>query len=272
MTIYTNLYINLLIEKSIKNKYTTCYIKIINNAINRSPNKKIAQLKTGQIIEKHHILPKCLNLGGEKDSKNYAFLTAKEHFICHKLLLKMFEGHFKYKLTEGMSIFFNNKNRKLKFSSRDYELLKICNGEAAKQRNKGNQNYKLRRPETEEDIEQKKIRSKKSRWINNEVTEMFTMDHEKLVNSGEFVYGRLKFSPEWIANIKKNLESGKIPGKTISEEHKLAMRVPKKEGSGEKVRLRMISLPKHECIHCNKSYDFLNFKKWHGEKCKKKGA
>lgn len=272
MTIYKNFYIDLLTEKALKNKYTKHYTSIIINAICRASSKKIAQFKTGQYIEKHHILPKCLKLGGERDSINYAFLTAREHFVCHKLLLKMFDGHYKHKLTEGMSIFFSNKNRKLNFCSRDYELMKKCNSIAAKQRNKGNQNYKFRRAETEEDIDQKRVRSSKSRWVNNGLLEMFTVDHKTLVNSSEYVYGRLKFSDEWIEKNIMNLKSGggNIPGKPKSEKHKLAMRVPKKEGTGEKIRLRMLNTPKHKCPHCNNFFDQLNFKKWHGDKCKHK--
>jgi len=83
---------------------------------------------TSQFIEKHHILPKGLKLGGEKDPNNYVFLTAKEHFVCHKLLLKMLTGHFHRKMLEGLSIFFNNNNRNLRFTSKDYVLLKQANG------------------------------------------------------------------------------------------------------------------------------------------------
>jgi hypothetical protein len=36
--------------------------------------------------EKHHIIPKCA--GGTNDSSNLVFLTPREHFICHALLVK----------------------------------------------------------------------------------------------------------------------------------------------------------------------------------------
>lgn len=38
-------------------------------------------------MEKHHILPKCM--GGTGNSGNLVLLTAKEHFIAHKLLVRM---------------------------------------------------------------------------------------------------------------------------------------------------------------------------------------
>ena len=38
-------------------------------------------------MERHHILPKCM--GGTDKSSNLVLLTAKEHFIAHKLLVRM---------------------------------------------------------------------------------------------------------------------------------------------------------------------------------------
>lgn len=38
--------------------------------------------------EKHHVLPKCL--GGSNEKSNLVFLTAKEHFMAHKLLVRMY--------------------------------------------------------------------------------------------------------------------------------------------------------------------------------------
>ncbi len=39
--------------------------------------------------ETHHILPRCL--GGTDSKDNLVLLTAKEHYICHLLLTKMFQ-------------------------------------------------------------------------------------------------------------------------------------------------------------------------------------
>ena len=51
----------------------------------------------GSYWEGHHILPKCL--GGKGNSKakhsNVIRLTAKEHFIAHKLLAKEYPNEIK---------------------------------------------------------------------------------------------------------------------------------------------------------------------------------
>jgi len=63
----------------IKNKYTTWYYNIINNA-------KARDIIEGY-TEKHHIIPKSLS--GDNSEDNLVTLTAREHFICHWLLTKM---------------------------------------------------------------------------------------------------------------------------------------------------------------------------------------
>lgn len=42
-----------------------------------------------EYYEKHHILPK--SLGGTDDEDNLVLLTSREHFLCHYLLVKMYE-------------------------------------------------------------------------------------------------------------------------------------------------------------------------------------
>jgi hypothetical protein len=69
----------------IDNKYTRWYFNIITRAQSRSA--------VTQYIEKHHIIPK--SLGGDNNPTNIVLLTAKEHFICHRLLIKMTTGKAK---------------------------------------------------------------------------------------------------------------------------------------------------------------------------------
>ena len=74
-----NIYIQRLQSVAIANKYTEWYCAIVQNAITRS--------NLSGYFERHHILPRCFKLGGEKDSSNIVALTAREHFICHRLLV-----------------------------------------------------------------------------------------------------------------------------------------------------------------------------------------
>lgn len=62
-----------------QNKYTEVYYKIIDRAKNR--------VLVNQYTENHHIIPK--SMGGKRTRDNEVKLTAKEHYICHLLLIRM---------------------------------------------------------------------------------------------------------------------------------------------------------------------------------------
>jgi NUMOD3 motif len=70
----------------IQNKYTKWYNSIIFNAQTRT-------LPKDTYIERHHIIPR--SLGGDNSVDNLVKLLAREHFICHLLLIKMTEGKAK---------------------------------------------------------------------------------------------------------------------------------------------------------------------------------
>lgn len=65
--------------------YKNIYYKIIKNAKKETENGN----RCIGYFEKHHILPK--SLGGSNDKNNLVKLTAREHFICHWLLVKMYD-------------------------------------------------------------------------------------------------------------------------------------------------------------------------------------
>ena len=62
-----------------QNKYYLTYFKIINRSRNRL-------LPDSVKTEVHHVLPR--SLGGTDDPENLATLTLKEHWVCHRLLVK----------------------------------------------------------------------------------------------------------------------------------------------------------------------------------------
>jgi hypothetical protein len=70
-----------------ENKYTKYYTLITDRAKGRSIT---------EYTERHHIIPQAL--GGSNDKDNLVDLTAREHFICHWLLIKMTEGEARGKM------------------------------------------------------------------------------------------------------------------------------------------------------------------------------
>lgn len=101
----------------LSNKYTRWYNSIIANARSRP--------KLEGYSEGHHIIPKCL--GGSNDKDNIVRLTAREHYICHLLLVKMVERRDQGKLALAatkMKRVSNTHDRSYHFSSKTYDRLK----------------------------------------------------------------------------------------------------------------------------------------------------
>jgi hypothetical protein len=104
----------------LQNKYTKWYYSIIYFAKNRTLSLSIYK-------ERHHIIPKCI--GGNNNTDNLVYLTAREHFICHLLLVKMVDGKFKSKLSYALWSMTNVKNKpqavnRYKVNSKMYEHIK----------------------------------------------------------------------------------------------------------------------------------------------------
>lgn len=96
------------------------YQKIYNQIIERAQNRQIEGY-----VENHHIIPKCA--GGTEEKNNMILLTAREHFICHRLLPEIYPNNDKvryamFMMNVGKS---RNKNADYKISNRTYERLKL---------------------------------------------------------------------------------------------------------------------------------------------------
>jgi len=96
----------------INNKYTRWYYDIINRA-------KIRILES--YTEKHHIIPR--SLGGSNSADNLIELTAREHLICHWLLIKMTKGEAYYKMLCALNAMRMNGHKEY-ITSRLYEEIK----------------------------------------------------------------------------------------------------------------------------------------------------
>jgi len=77
--------------------------------------------------ENHHVIPR--SLGGYDDKENLVKLTAREHFICHLLLTKIYKhdrlSYTKMARAFGMMLWMHGENQeRYKVSSRRYQHLK----------------------------------------------------------------------------------------------------------------------------------------------------
>lgn len=102
--------------------YDKIYNQLIENAKNRQNENKLSQYK-----EIHHIIPR--QLGGTDDKDNLVELTAREHYISHLLLVKIYKNTSNYyKMVKAyfmMSAKSYSQERNYHINSRLYEKLKI---------------------------------------------------------------------------------------------------------------------------------------------------
>ena len=97
------------------------YKRIYNQLIERAKTRTLEGYK-----EKHHIIPKCL--GGNNSKENLVELTAREHFLCHLLLIEIYPRNIE--LIYAVSMMSHIKNRKefqygVFISSRLYNIIRL---------------------------------------------------------------------------------------------------------------------------------------------------
>ena len=78
-------------------------------------------------LERHHIIPR--SLGGTDDAENITFITTREHFVCHWLLIKIYSiGEEHWKMLNALRMMraenSNQKRYSTKITSRVYAKLK----------------------------------------------------------------------------------------------------------------------------------------------------
>jgi len=108
--------------------YKKVYDAICGKAKSEVRKKLKVTNKDFVYYEAHHIIPSCLGGEGKKNELNHeniVLLTAKEHYICHKLLCEIYKGN-KNIIYAFWAM--NNQNTKkqhrYKPSSRSYEYAK----------------------------------------------------------------------------------------------------------------------------------------------------
>lgn len=113
-----NIYLRKIISLSQDStKYLEWYISIINRALSRASSRKLAEQLLDH-VEAHHILPKCMcdDESYKTDKENIAFLSIREHFICHVLLDKIFSHPYKLKMAVS---YFTSRGKHL--TSKQYD-------------------------------------------------------------------------------------------------------------------------------------------------------
>lgn len=225
----------------ISNKYTKVYFNIISAA-------RARQLPADTYTEKHHIIPK--SLGGSNTKDNLVILTAKEHFICHLLLIKMVEDR-KSKSKMALAAFMmattksTNQSRH-RISSRQYAFLRAQSINARK----GKPNLYKGKKITD---------SERLLNLRNAVTlrEQKYKDGD-LIRSASYIR-----TIEHIDELKKQLKS-RPTFTTLNTTHsKQTCGNISKGRKGQPANNKGISPNKVSCIWCKIEVDIRNFSRYH---------
>jgi len=96
--------------------YAKLYNQIIENRLNNPYDG---------YTEKHHIVP--VSLGGSHSKDNLVRLTAREHFVCHWILVKMYKGNKNsyYKMLKAFNMMCNsisNTHQRYRVCSRRFSV------------------------------------------------------------------------------------------------------------------------------------------------------
>lgn len=250
------------------NKYEKWYNQIILNGNDtRMPG-----------YERHHILPR--SLGGTDDKSNITFITAREHFICHWLLTKIYPtGEEHWKMLNALRMMRaenpNQTRYSTKITSRVYAKLREEYSALQSKKISGENNPmygdKFYRSEQGKQSQREAIAGEKNGARQEQA--------RKKIADSKLGKKRAPFSQEWREKLSQagKGENNSRYGAVVSEEtrKKISDKIRgRKQSDEEKQRRGLANLGKKRekqlCPHCNQLIAVNTYARWHGDRCKDK--
>ena len=178
------------------------YKKIHDTIIKHAKNR----INNGY-VEKHHIIPKCL--GGTNKKDNLVKLTAKEHFLIHKLLTFIYPDNNSLIYAYWAMCGLLSEKRYIP-SARIYEYSKKKMSEITKERLKDFNVWKGKKHSEESKLKQSASAKKRNISLENEIIRRQGISNKMKL---------LKRTPEWNNNVSEAKKGDKNPmfGKTGRE-------------------------------------------------------
>ena len=274
---------------AVENKYYGWYIAVVSRAEKRNLGKDIYK-------ERHHIVPKCL----DPNSTNIVKLTAREHFLVHRLLPKIISTSiYRQKLLYALWGMCNqnakNQNR-ISINSKTYEKVRqnyitSISGE----------NHWMKDPERRKKMSEFRKGKKCSEEQKIKMSQLLAgreitwKDKIGAANKGKKRTPKMnaaqgkRIKDEYAQGLRKNPTKGEIRDRFIckycgescdianlkkwhNENSNCAERLKLKRSRPGKRGKNKNPYPKksHICSYCGGSFGTLGFNRWHGERCRNK--
>lgn len=171
--------------------YSRIYDSIIGNAKGKSYDG---------YTEKHHIIPR--SLGGSNDPSNLVILSAREHFICHYLLIKIHKNNQSnfYKMIKALAMMLCSSQNQIRYSpSRKYEIIRNEYSKAQSLNQLGSNNSQFG-----------------TRWITNLIEDKKHLKHLKIPD-GWYLGRKLRYEvlkkKKEVLELKQNQDKLRIESK-----------------------------------------------------------
>ncbi len=245
--------------------YQQLYNDIIQKA--KSQNRQKGQ---GVYYEKHHITPKCV--GGTNDQSNLVLLTAREHFICHKLLVEIYDHNSSLVAALWMMSFAKTYNRGYRVGAREYERLRKQFIE-----NFSGENHPMFGKTPTEETRKKLSEARIGKNFSEEHKRNLSNSNrgkkpsKKCMEASIKAHTGLVASEETRRKLREKLTCpycGKTGGKSKMKTYHFDNCLDNPANDREEVLERRKRKEKIECPHCEKKIDIVNAKIYHFDNCK----
>jgi hypothetical protein len=248
------------------NKYKQWYANITEQAKNRVLDS---------YTESHHIVPR--SLGGGDEADNLVNLTAREHFVCHWLLVKMTTGQEHHKMLNALRMMRAEKNGQhrytTKITARVYAKIKEEYADLQSKRFTGKGNGFYGKTHTEE------ARNRISEANKGRVQPLNEKEKQKAawIKRKELGIERKPYSDGYKEERSKKYSGEGNPryGVEVSEETraKISEKAKGRKQSAETVQkkadaIRGLKREKRLCPHCDQLVAVNGYARWHGDNCR----
>ena len=242
----------------IQNKYYGIYTRLIARATSRQLTTRNEAKSILGYVERHHIIP--VSMGGKDSSDNLVFLTPREHFVCHMLLVRITSGQNHKKMIFAMNKMLNSSDNQQRHNptSHQYKKMREDFSKHISEINSG----KLKGPHSED---RRKALSLASKGVPKSETAVLNMI--KSWNNEERKQALIARNKQ-SNTLHKLWENESFRNKMGSSASK---RMKEKLSNPDVLKTSVNKLNKSvECEHCQQTMNVGNYIRWHGEKCKER--